>query len=72
MQLLDVDVATAPDVVAVGNVLAFRTRHESQENVFHGERTDRFVHVDGQLRIAERTVVLDRARLSAENLSLFL
>jgi hypothetical protein len=40
--------------------------------VFYGERIDRFVDVDGQLKIAERTVVLDKVRLAAENLNVFL
>jgi 3-phenylpropionate/cinnamic acid dioxygenase small subunit len=69
--LLDVQAAPS-EVVAVSNILVFRTRHESQENVFYGERTDRFVDVAGELKIAERTVVLDKARLAAENLSVFL
>ncbi|MBO0874142.1 MAG: aromatic-ring-hydroxylating dioxygenase subunit beta [Pseudonocardia sp.] len=71
VQLLDLDV-TGHEVVAISNVLVFRTRHESQENVFYGERTDRLVGLDGELKIVERTVVLDRGRLAAENLSVFL
>jgi 3-phenylpropionate/cinnamic acid dioxygenase small subunit len=71
VQLLDVEVSDTP-ALAVSNILVFRARHETQENVFYGERTDRFVEVGGQLKIAERTVVLDRGRLAAENLSVFL
>jgi 3-phenylpropionate/cinnamic acid dioxygenase small subunit len=70
-QLLDIDVA-GTGVIAVSNFLVIRTRHEAQENLYYGERTDRFVDVGGQLKIAERTVVLDRARLAAENLNVFL
>jgi 3-phenylpropionate/cinnamic acid dioxygenase small subunit len=71
VQLLDINVADSA-TVAVSNILVFRTRHESQENAYHGERTDRFINVDGQLKIAERTVVLDNSRLAAENLNVFL
>src|ERR1700743_219203 len=71
VQLLDIDVDGAA-VVAVSNFLVFRTRNETQEATFYGERTDRFVDVDGQWRIADRVVVLDRARLGAENLNVFL
>ncbi|MEV7046305.1 aromatic-ring-hydroxylating dioxygenase subunit beta [Amycolatopsis sp. NPDC051061] len=71
VQLLDVEISAA-QAVAVSNILVFRARHESQENVFYGERTDRFVESGGQLKIADRTVVLDRGRLAAENLSVFL
>ena len=68
VQLLDL---TADDdgIVAVSNVFVFRSRHESQENRYYGERTDRF---DADLKITERVVVLDRVRLAAENLNVFL
>jgi 3-phenylpropionate/cinnamic acid dioxygenase small subunit len=71
VQLLDISSADSA-VVAISNILVFRTCHESQENAFYGERIDRFVDVDGQLKIAERTVVLDKVRLAAENLTVFL
>jgi 3-phenylpropionate/cinnamic acid dioxygenase small subunit len=71
VQLLDVEVV-GTDVVAVSNFLVFRTRNETQENTYYGGRTDRFIEVDGQLKIAERSAVLDRARLAAENLNVFL
>jgi 3-phenylpropionate/cinnamic acid dioxygenase small subunit len=71
VQLLDVTQAGA-EVLAVSNFLLIRTRHETQENLYYGERADRFVAVGGELKIAERTVVLDRGRLAAENLNVFL
>lgn len=71
VQLLDLSVDNS-EIVAVSNVLVFRARNESQENRYYGERTDRFVDVEGQLMIAERTVVLDQVRLAAENLNVFL
>jgi 3-phenylpropionate/cinnamic acid dioxygenase small subunit len=71
VQLLDISGAD-PTVVATSNFLVFRTCHESQENVFYGERIDRFIDINGQLKIAERTVVLDKVRLAAEHLNVFL
>jgi 3-phenylpropionate/cinnamic acid dioxygenase small subunit len=71
VQLLDL-AADGRETVAVSNVFVLRTRHESQENRYHGERTDRFAEIDGQLKITERTVVLDQVRLAAENLNVFL
>ncbi|WP_217562260.1 aromatic-ring-hydroxylating dioxygenase subunit beta [Streptomyces sp. GbtcB6] len=71
VQILDLTVDNS-EVVAVSNVLAFRARNESQENRYYGERTDRFIEVNGQLKIADRTVVLDQVRLAAENLNVFL
>lgn len=71
VQLLDIEV-TGTEFAAVSNVLLFRTRHEAQENVFYGERSDRFVPVHGAWKIADRTVVLDRGRLGAENMNVFL
>lgn len=71
VQLLNIT-ADRADVVAVSNILVFRTRHEKQENVFHGERSDRFIDVDGQWKVADRRVVLDGVRLGAENLNIFL
>jgi 3-phenylpropionate/cinnamic acid dioxygenase small subunit len=71
VQLLDVT-ADGTEVVAVSNVFVFRTRNESQENRYYGERRDLFTEIDGELKIADRVVVLDRVRLAAENLNVFL
>ncbi|MBS1895525.1 MAG: aromatic-ring-hydroxylating dioxygenase subunit beta [Actinobacteria bacterium] len=59
------------ELVATSNFLVFQTRHESHENTYYGERTDRLREVDGELAVADRVIVLDRARLPSENLSLF-
>lgn len=61
-----------PEFVVVSNILVFRTRNEAQEHTYYGERTDRFAEVGGEWKIAERVVVLDRARLAAENMNIFL
>ncbi|MFI5612635.1 aromatic-ring-hydroxylating dioxygenase subunit beta [Amycolatopsis sp. NPDC051903] len=71
VQVLDV-FTTDTGLEAVSNVLVFRTRNESQEHIYYGERTDRFVRVGDEWKIAERVVVLDRARLAAENMNIFL
>lgn len=71
VQVLDLSIEGA-EVVAVSNVLVFRTRNESQEHTYYGERTDRLIEVGGEWKIAERLVVLDRARLAAENMNIFL
>jgi 3-phenylpropionate/cinnamic acid dioxygenase small subunit len=70
VQLLDVS-HDSETVIAVSNFLVFQTRHESHENIFYGERTDRLRELDGGLVIVDRQVVLDRSRLPSENLSLF-
>ena len=59
-------------VRAISNFLVFRTRHESHENVFYGERFDRFVTERGELKLKDRRAVVDKSRLAAENLSIFL
>jgi len=49
-----------------GRYSALITRRAARESA------DRLVDVEGQLKIAERTVVLDKVRLAAENLNVFL
>ncbi|WP_326565283.1 aromatic-ring-hydroxylating dioxygenase subunit beta [Amycolatopsis rhabdoformis] len=71
VQVLDLTVGEGGFEV-VSNILVFRTRNEDQEHTYYGERTDRFVEVAGEWKIAERVVVLDRARLAAENMNIFL
>ncbi len=54
------------------NFLVYRTRLEHDRDIFVGTRTDILRRVDGQLRIAGRTVILDQAILDAKNISVFL
>jgi biphenyl 2,3-dioxygenase beta subunit len=54
------------------NFLVYRTRLEHDRDIFVGARTDILRRVDGRLRIASRTVILDQAILDAKNISVFL
>lgn len=54
------------------NFITYRTRLEKDEDFYVGTRRDIVRRVDGQLRFAKRTIVLDQAVLSAKNISIFL
>lgn len=51
--------------------LVYRTQLEHDRHVFVGERDDVLRKVDGQWKIARRTILLDEAVLSSPNLSIF-
>ncbi len=53
------------------NFLVYRTRLEHDTDTFVGCRDDTVREVDGQWKIARRTILLDQAVLSARNLSIF-
>jgi 3-phenylpropionate/cinnamic acid dioxygenase small subunit len=54
------------------NFLVYRTRLENDCDIFVGTRTDILRRVNGALKIARRTVILDQAVLAAKNISVFL
>jgi 3-phenylpropionate/cinnamic acid dioxygenase small subunit len=54
------------------NILVYRTRMEKDEDIFVGTRKDILRRVDGAMKIARRTIVLDQAVLAAKNISIFL
>jgi biphenyl 2,3-dioxygenase beta subunit len=54
------------------NFLVYRTRMESDKDVFVGTRQDILRRVNGGFKIARRTIVLDQAVLDAKNISVFL
>jgi biphenyl 2,3-dioxygenase subunit beta len=54
------------------NFLVYRTRMESDKDLFVGARQDILRRVVGGLKIARRTIVLDQAVLDAKNISVFL
>lgn len=54
------------------NFLVYRTRLETDQDIFVGMRKDILRRVDGQFKIAGRTIILDQAVLSAKNISIFL
>ncbi|MGE5217969.1 MAG: aromatic-ring-hydroxylating dioxygenase subunit beta [Chloroflexota bacterium] len=54
------------------NFLVYRTRMETDQDMFVGMRKDILRRVDGALKLAQRTIILDQAVLSAKNISVFL
>lgn len=54
------------------NFFVYRTRMEKDEDIFVGTRKDILRRVDGEIKIARRTIVLDQAVLGAKNISIFL
>jgi 3-phenylpropionate/cinnamic acid dioxygenase small subunit len=54
------------------NFLVYRTRMETDQDMFVGERQDVLRRVNGSFKIARRTIILDQAVLAAKNISVFL
>jgi 3-phenylpropionate/cinnamic acid dioxygenase small subunit len=54
------------------NFLVYRTRLETDQDIFVGMRKDILRRVNGEFKIAKRTIVLDQAVLSAKNISVLL
>jgi 3-phenylpropionate/cinnamic acid dioxygenase small subunit len=54
------------------NFLVYRTRMDTDKDIFVGARQDVLRRVDGSFKIARRTIVLDQAMLDAKNISVFL
>jgi biphenyl 2,3-dioxygenase beta subunit len=54
------------------NFLVYRTRMETDQDMFVGERRDVLRRVDGSFKIARRTIILDQAVLAAKNISVFI
>jgi len=54
------------------NFLVYRTRLESDQDLFVGTRQDILRRAGGSLKIARRTIILDQAVLDARNISVFL
>jgi 3-phenylpropionate/cinnamic acid dioxygenase small subunit len=53
------------------NFLVYRTRMETDQDLFVGVRHDLLRRDDGGFKIARRTIILDQAVLSAKNISIF-
>jgi len=64
--------ASGSEIEVRSNFLVYRTRLEHDRDIFVGTRTDILRRVDGRLRIAGRTLILDQAILDAKNISVFL
>jgi biphenyl 2,3-dioxygenase beta subunit len=54
------------------NFMLYRTRMESDKDIFVGTRQDILRRVNGSFKIARRTIILDQAVLDAKNISVFL
>ena len=54
------------------NFLVYRTRMETDKDMFVGARQDILRRADGSFKIARRTIILDQAVLDAKNISVFL
>lgn len=54
------------------NFMCYRTRMESDKDLFVGTRQDVLRRVGNSFKIARRTIVLDQAVLDAKNISVFL
>jgi biphenyl 2,3-dioxygenase beta subunit len=64
---------TGDDEMAVySNFLVYRTRQETDQDLFVGTRQDLLRRVNGAFKIARRTIILDQAVLDAKNISVFL
>ena len=53
------------------NFLVYRTRMETDKDIFVGARQDILRRVNGSFKIARRTIILDQAVLDAKNISVF-
>ena len=54
------------------NFLVYRTRMESDKDIFVGARQDILRRQGESFKIARRTIILDQAVLDAKNISVFL
>ena len=54
------------------NFLVYRTRMETDQDIFVGMRKDVLRRINGGFKIAKRTIILDQAVLRAKNISVFL
>jgi biphenyl 2,3-dioxygenase subunit beta len=54
------------------NFLVYRTRMETDKDIFVGARRDILRRVNDGFKIAKRTIILDQAVLNAKNISIFL
>jgi 3-phenylpropionate/cinnamic acid dioxygenase small subunit len=63
---------TRDEVEAHSNFMVYRTRMETDQDLFVGERQDVLRRVGDSFKIAKRTIILDQAVLMAKNISVFL
>jgi 3-phenylpropionate/cinnamic acid dioxygenase small subunit len=54
------------------NFIVYRTRMETDQDLFVGERQDVLRRVEAGFKITKRTIILDQVVLAAKNISVFL
>ena len=60
------------ELEVLSNFLVYRTRMETDQDIFVGARRDILRRVNDSFKIAKRTIILDQAVLNAKNISVFL
>lgn len=60
------------EIAVHSNFIVYRTRMETDQDMFVGERKDVLRRVGNDFKIAKRTIILDQAVLAAKNISVFL
>ena len=60
------------EIEVYSNFLVYRTRMETDKDMFVGTRQDILRRANGSFKIARRTIILDQAVLDAKNISVFL
>ncbi len=64
--------AEGEDVFVTSNFTVYQARLQREENWYVGRRDDRLRRIGGQLLLAERVAVIDRAVLPGKNLTVFI
>jgi 3-phenylpropionate/cinnamic acid dioxygenase small subunit len=64
--------ASGSEIEVQSNFLCYRTRMESDQDLFVGTRHDLLRTANDNFRIARRKIILDQANLAAKNISIFL
>jgi 3-phenylpropionate/cinnamic acid dioxygenase small subunit len=62
---------TAAELLVYSNYLVYRSRGQTEQDFYVGQREDILRHVDGAWKIARRKVSLDQSVLLAKNVSIF-
>jgi 3-phenylpropionate/cinnamic acid dioxygenase small subunit len=60
------------EIEVESNFFVYRTRMETDKDLFVGARQDTLRRADGSFKIARRKIILDQAVLDAKNISVFL
>jgi len=72
--ITNVEVELGPEpfeVAAFSNFIVYRTRAETEQDLYVGTRRDRLRRIDQEWKLAERRVILDQNVLLAKNVSIF-